>query len=472
MIRLVDFINESLIIKEASEGKTKFQELLSCLFFDACCNKGIIFSDSNDILQYYKKSEKIIKELVSIMGTSKDNFDDIIKSKDWVKSYIYQCNSFMNWLKQHKEFKKPLMFSHHDTSIGILEGDVFDDYNIAERVDKGFKLYGISNKDTYQKADIYAIKPYRDPFKSPKSDSTDELAFWEKGILDGKFVGISLKQIKHDIHYPDTYNFDEVIITVNPSTTQLKCDVFTNAKVNPKLCEFKIGNVSSEIGFDIEICNPKRDAEKFRAIFAIRSNSNGAQSHALKNPKVSYATPVTTELRDSKGAAQWGKCGEWVKSFGDKLPNTINHTSNDFITLINEIKSSFAKYNVQVDINLNPDSIAALDFGGKYNEMIYNLFVNFEQGNVNENNIDNYLKKIGIKRGNKSFEEVMFSLYNFAKWYSITWKMLNTFVCITNIFEKFGGLKEGLEAICYKAKSLKNPSLDAKTIQLPYVMLG
>lgn len=480
MINLYRYLNS--IFENNAVKTTLIQELLSCVFFDAWFNMEKKFDKTEDIYEYYKNNITLIQNICLYSSRLKiEDFDDFMnqtkKSKDWQKSFIFQCKSFENWVKKHKSFECDLTFVHHDTSIGIFKTSVSKGWNIDERVNKGSEEFGYKDKDLYQKADIYAVVNKIDI--KPEEDIEGEIVYWVNAISNNsedKFVGISLKKLNKAISNVHTYGLDKSVVSIEDKSITFKIDTFNNITFNPLLSDIKTGVITTYIHFNVN----SSEGEDSEYDLVIKSNGKGVE-HATKDPWVSYIAPVTTELKKKNSTAQAGKAqsliNDWLEENNNisdkdvlKSNNCKGNGSEDFLNKWNYICSVLSKEKVIFSFEFSTGAKQLLDFLSTNYIKIDEVYKTFKDKKGDEENVKSKIDEIpGLEiYKTQSFDEIMVMLYNITKWYNVSWKILNVYYIIAKQIEKNGLNKTILDMYNYS----KGINTNDKDLKLPYVLIG
>ena len=492
MINLYRYLND--IFENNAVKTTLIQELLSCVFFDAWFNMDNKFDKTEDIYEYYKRNLTLIQNICA-MSNSKlkiKDFDDFMnptkKSKDWQKSFIFQCKSFENWIKNHPSFKPgELTFVHHDTHIGIFKSSVSTGWQIAERVNKGVKKFGYPKKDLYQKADIYAVVNKID--NTPEKDIESEVVYWINALSNNskdKFVGISLKKLSKSISNVYTFGLDNSVEAIEDGTVTFKIDTFNINTFNPAAGDIVPGIITTYIHFNVnESYGENSDfIERSEYDIFVKSNGKGVE-HATKDPLASYIAPVTTELKKKNSSAQSGKAqsliNDWLEENNDidkdvlKSNNCKGKGPEDFLSIHKYICSVLDNLNNEkissYSFNFTPQAIQLLNFLSNNYIKIDEVYKTFKDKNGDEKSVLSKIKEISVLKEidkTKSFKEIMVMLYNITKWYNVSWKILNVYYIIAKQIEKNGLNKTILDIYNYS----KGISSKDKDLNLPYVLIG
>lgn len=470
------YLNEC--VRNMFEGNaakdTLIQETLSCFFFDAWFNKHDQFDNNEELAEYYQNRIDIIAQISAITGLTVEDYNafllDTNKSgkftpaaKQWQNSFIYQCESFEKWVATHPSFSHKLTFVHHDSKLGIKDGQVTGNWSIATRVDNGTKKFRISDKDKYQKADIYAVVDAIDI--KPEDDINDEVSYWTQAVsgTDGDvFVGISLKKLGKVLSGVHTYGLDQMSLTVDEKSVDLELGIFDNIKIDLANGILSPGTVTSYIHFNIDT-----DGETKKCDFVIRANNKGP-AHAMKDPHVSWQAAATTELKVYGASALGGKASSLVSTWlREKINDCKDKGSNDFIKKIDKINTNLQKVGVHSDIHIQPETAALLDFLAENNTTIAALYKAFEKGPKEISTIQPYLDELGYHT-DADIKTVMGDLYASTKWQNISWRILSILEAITDHMVE-DGLDQTVLQLYAAAKGIRMKDTD---IHLPYVLLG
>lgn len=341
MKALKNYIKESL--KEFSANhKTIAQELLTCILFDNKFNCGnddfsleTIKRDYGKVIDEITKSEKDFRLIADLM----------LQSNEWIKSFKMQCETFKNFIEKYGFGNgRGYVFIHHDTAVGIINSTITHDWSIVNRVEKGYKKFGISKKDVYQKADIYAVSNQSNINQIPNDDILDEIIYWSNGVEDKQFIGISLKKLTREIKNPKIYNLKDIEEIANASELSLRFSPSDGAKfISPN--EYKRGIVSGKFTFDI-------DWDEHLSTYNIDIRSTGGN--------------VVMSLTKKGASAQQGNCTTIVKGLvGDRLMRIEdNHLTGEQINkMLNNLKDTFDSWELEGKFNvLSNQAIELIDF--------------------------------------------------------------------------------------------------------------
>lgn len=456
-MELKEFINEKLL----DTTRTLIQEVLTCVFFDAYFNLGEKFKTTDDIVAYYTNNEKLITNVAMMIGLSKAEFDEFLiqtnsKGKydkiclEWQKSFLFQCESFEKWVKKHPSFSKNLVFVHHDTSIGVHKGNINGGWSITKRVDVGKSKFGFSDKDEYQKADIYAI--VNDVNMTPEEDISNEVTYWIQSI-EGKesdtFVGISLKKLKKPLTNVHTYGLDQDVLVVKEGSVECRFPLFDGVKYAKN--DFKAGTTTSEIRFVMEFGDGEHDA-----IFAIRSNGKDASKHAHVDPKASFGVPTTTELKIKNAGAQAGKCQSLISSWF--VTNSKDYNIAAYDGMLSNINTAFPN----IPSSLPNDAKLLLDYLYVNHDSILNIYKMYEK-NGGIDAVSSNLEELGFAPTEKTID----MLYDATKWEVALFKILQSLEAIS-VRAKKSSVENVLEEMVKYAKGIG----DEDDLRLPYVLVG
>ena len=465
-IALLDYLLED---KEDKFNNTAGQEILSCFFFDACCNGGLSSFDEENFIKYFDDNKNLIENAIRENTNSKielnsiDGFNNIVKNKSYLKSFIYQCKSYKNWLTTEigKKFINAA-FVHHDTKITFYKGNVSSDkfnepINLVDEFINKFKSnhklktlkskgedIPITDKDFYQKADIYAITPdfksemnkIKDSNKNKNENETiDE---WNKFIDKGVFIGISLKKLKGVVKNVHIWAHDNIQLSINDDS--IKYDTDFNIFSKKALTEINklsdLPNITSNISFELLINDEKKIVE-----IAIRSNTSG-DGHAYKDPEISFKVTPTVELKfvSSKNEkevtdAQIGKTKSlvthWILSEEEKFTNTPNF--NDYLNIINKLKTKFSNLEELTDKSIIKTYVDLINENRSTIDELYDLIKKKLDYSEKYNIITKKFKDAGIlffEKHDKN-DNILF-LYKLTKWYAVSWNILIILSAIGN----------------------------------------
>lgn len=455
-----------LIFEGSATENTKIQETLSCVFFDGYFNSGAPFTSTDDLMKYYSDNTSLIEEIAAAAHLDIDKYNSFIAAKnqrgtqytksclDWQKSFLYQCESLRKWISQHRSFNEELIFIHHDTKIGIHNGQIEQGWGIVERVNGGSKKYHYPNKDAYQKADIYMVSAKLNP--NPEGDINDEISYWIRsleGKTSEKFIGISLKKLNRPLQNIPEVGVNQKTFTVDPST--IKCDIpIFDDVVFKDPSDITPGKLTAKIIFDLD------DGDHSSTYnINIRSSRCGPNHHD-KDPHVSYRMTTTVELKEENGVANKGKLTNLIKQWNNNevLNDVKGKNWNDYKVKIDTIIKNFSKHKIPVTINPTNQAKDLIDFLAKNYEEIDKIYTDFE--------------KTGEKPGKSTDDSTikpesldLLTLYNITKWYNVSWTILNIFEIISNKMD------DPSKTIIDMYKYGIGESSDTD-LRLPYVLLG
>ena len=490
--------------------ETMIQELMTCVFFDAYFNQNENFSKVEDIIEYYNKVKDSVITKLCVSGLKIKDFDEFLletelkgrgnnkeerytkKALDWQKSFLYQCESFDNWLKDHKSFPaKNLVFLHHDTSLGVRNGQVSSGWSLTDRVDKGVSKAGYSRKDDYQKADIYALT--QKVADKPMDDLTQELLYWQQAV-DGStipFVGISLKRLIKPLSHVHTYNMDKLTMEIDEKSVNLSLPIFDGVQFTKIDQPLKTGGTSAAFVFDATIGDDKSD---FR--LDIRTSAAGAESRLFnpgakpnKNAYDCFSVMAGTQLNSTKSGGQLGRAQDLLKKWASETHTeytggiNINRSSKEGVWAssstynkrLQEIVSAIEKYHINGDTPKVSGAAAALiDWVADNADTILEMFTTYtkEAGKTSARGwhdvLTGYGEKLGIEINKDNYVEILTNIYEAVKWKSASWSILSI---LRVLFAKMNesGSTATLSQIAMFAKGI---TFDADKVHLPYVMIG
>lgn len=488
MIHLRQFIKES-IINEDNGQDTPTQELLSCVFFDAFFNKGLNFDKSEEIIDYYVSIyDTLISELSKISKIPVAVFDKIMHvrekkrgglddNKTWIKSFRMQCDSLNNWISKHPSFNTNLIFVHHDTKIGIFNGNITTNWSIAKRVENGRSQFHINKKDDYQKADIYML--IKDISAKPEKDIISEITYWCDSI-DNKssdlFAGISLKMLNKQISNPHTYGVGDFEFIVGDDII-CNIPIFRNVIFDQQdLNNSQPGITSSFIKFDATY-----DSDPIGCEFDIRTSGNLATEHIKEPNKRSDSCfsgkSVSTAQMTAKGMG--GQAGrmqsivtEWCKKYDIEVGIDAfkNMNSGSCITQSNSINKTLKDNNIKItsNISLSDDCCKMIDW---VFENTNNLIIMFKEFDKSKHRLTDTIieqaKKIGIILTEDNYINILIKVFSICKWKIATCSSLAYFDAICHRMNEVG-VKQTLTELFCVAKGISMGDLK----HLPYVMIG
>jgi len=490
--------------------ETMIQELMTCVFFDAYFNQNEKFSKVEDIIEYYNKVKDSVIAKLCVSGLKIKDFDGFLletelkgrgknkgehytrKAQQWQESFVYQCESFDNWLKDHKSFPaKNLVFLHHDTSLGVRNGQVSSGWSLTDRVDKGVSKAGYSRKDDYQKADIYALT--QKVADKPMDDLAQELLYWQQAI-DGStipFVGISLKQLIKPLSHVHTYNMDKLSISIDEKTIKLYLPVFDGVQFTKIDQPLKTGGTSSKFSFDATLGDDTMDF-----VLDIRTSSSGARSRLFnsekkdnKNAYDCFNVTVGTQLNSTKVGGQLGRAQDllqkWAKETHTEYTGAVkyNRTAKEsvwadamtFNKRLQDITAPMMKYHINGDVPKISGSAAALiDWVAVNADVIFDMFTDYNnaEGKTSSRGWNEVLipygEKLGFDINESNYEEILINIFEAVKWKSASWNILSI---LRVLFAKMKDA-DASTVLSQMAMFAKGINFDSDKIHLPYVMIG
>lgn len=502
---LLDYLFEDLLV-EAATDDTAAQELLTCFFFDAYFNKH-----QKDIIEISIKGRSktplklydyYIENLPKNLKKYSEVFNKIMGKNDYKLSFIYQIKTYKKWLDKHSNFNNSA-FIHHDTGLGFYNGKLIKEKdwgNLPTRVEKGKTLFRISDKDIYQKADIYAItEEGKESLSKSEININDEVEFWKTGIEKGQFVGISLKKLGDTESKVYTWGYDNInldiaaidnknnIMKFEPNVNLFNIKDISNISNNKDL-----GTITMNLLFGLNIKDTNNNEEENKDVYiSIKSNGN-SDDHAIYSPSDSFKAANTVELKYKSGKAQIGKVKTKVSEWEELLPKPDvepEHNSNNFNEKIKNINNLFGNIegfvselpeSAKENINIICDSRNDIDalytkiesYTGKTTTERKQYYKdNKGQANYYDNDkIAAELKELLNKLSDKfnflkniidknTFDYNIRILYNITKWYSTCWNLLTSLDIIGHHLED----DENMCVQLFKA---------AKFSTLPYVSIG
>lgn len=467
-------------IVESAHDDTLAQELLTCIFFDAYHNLGNKFSQPQDIYNYYEGDGKeIIMQVQAQSGASIETFEKLLKDKQWQKSFLYQCQSFANFIKKYPAFDTLTTFVHHDTSIGIKKNEMSQGWTIVDRVNRGVKSFKSPTKDTYQKADIYAVTDKTHIDTDPEDDSLGELTYWSQSLdKEGDiFVGISLKKLGGPLASPKLYNLEEISIKAKESDINMYFDPFTGVEFNPSAGVLKTGNVSSKLQFEVDFDD---ESETFELNLRSAGLSDG---HIDKRCLDAYKPQVVSELIVKGSKAQAGKFGEYInelsRQFG--VPQMKEPADYNPAWVESQLKSfeNLPKYGIQIKkpVDFNKASKELIDWLKQNDATIRDIFKRY-----NKKDPDYALfVQIGMPepQDEAEYKDSVIKLFRAVKWKAVVGRILERYALIfkeidtLHAKEKDSSLKECTQQVLIKlAKFAKGINDNDKSVHLPYLMIG
>jgi len=495
MKSLIEYLNENVApmfeARAAADTETMVQEILTCVFFDAFFNKRVDFDTTEDIIEYYESVKKsIIEPIIKMPGVraSLEDFDKLLlsteakgknkvekytkKSEEWQKSFVLQCDAFDSWLNTHKSFHTPMVFVHHDSSIGVINGRATGGWKIADRVDNGVKKYGISEKDVYQKADIYAV--CQDTETKPEDDIADEVSYWINSIegdAKSKFVGISLKKLNSKLSNVHTYGLDHIECSIDPDSIKIINPIFNSTVAGTNLGDSKPGTTSSYLKFDANLAG-----DLSSCVFDIRTSGADSDSRiVVKSNQAHTCFGVTAlgQLRLTGKAAQAGRAqrliSDWAKKEGVSLKRNDDADSSDFKNKFDTIKKMALDNHIVIDDDITSDSLKLIDMIKQNNDKLMDAFKACNKGNhkLTQDMID-ACSKMGVTIDESNYVDMYKKLFDLVKWKAATWSILCNYEAIFKHAES-SDFKTTLKEMVMFAKGI---STSEKDLHLPYVMIG
>jgi hypothetical protein len=222
------------------------------------------------------------------------------------------------------------------------------------------------------------------------------------------------------------------------------------------------------------------DGENSEYELSVKSNGKG-EKHAMTDPWVSYASPVTTELKKKKSSAQSGKAqsliNNWLEENNDisdkdvlKSNNCKGKGAQDFEKKWKYIYDVLRKEKVDFSFEFSIGAKQLLDFLSINYIKIDEVYKTYKETKGDKESVLSKIDEIpGLEIDKtQSFEQIMVMLYNITKWYNASWKILNIYYIIAKQIEK-NGLNETILGIYNYSKGINTNDKDLK---LPYVLIG
>lgn len=499
---LLDYLFEDDGSKKVD--KTSIQELLSCLFLDLSINKEKML-DEKIIMDEINKNAEEISEVLSCK--KEDVLDFANEKKGWVKSFKYQVESYKNWVNAgHENFGKDMVFVHHDSKIGyyygIMQKNKYNNIierisNFINKVKNNYKTYtkkglkSISDKDFYQKADIYAIK--NNSNISDKSDSNEAAEFnqWETWINDGVCIGISLKKLTRVISKSKIWNIDvkKESYEVDPKYIEVNFPILNSNPDTIASDDDKDENkITTELYFGV-IDTSTSPEEKHMYKFSIRSNAHGVEGHWNKDPKIFLNVGTTIELGNGKttqGDNEYGKSGnsanlgktqtlltQWILQAQDEAEEQNKKYFNTKLAAKERNSKNFEF--LAKNVNNNLLTLGFIEKNNKLFEIDSNHTALIDRISGNYKNIEIVFKAVSEKNEKIEFDSDQQNIYDNlkqyceeVKWYNVAWVLLVDWYVITN---KIIQNLEKNDSNTTPKNALIDLFVSSKSSVLPYLML-
>lgn len=511
MRSLYTYILESTchIFERGDDKKvTKIQEILTCVFFDGYFNSHNTFKTIDDIVSYYNDvHDSLIHNISKVCNISIVDFDNFIintdkikrghtysnDSESWQKSFLYQCETFKNWLDKHKTFPSHnLTFLHHDTSIGICNKMFTTGWSLDDRVETGAKKAGYSNKDDYQKADIYALAPAAQGVsKEPDDSISQELSYWQQAIEGknpAKFVGISLKKLLKPISSVHTYNMDDISMSIDNDSIELYMPIFDSVKFSSIDNVVKCGGTTAMFKFLANLAG-----EDIDCALDIRTSAASADSRVFNpknNPKKKaydcFTVGAGIQLRVAGSGGQGGRASsffdEWVEETGidcscsvkthQPAKTAVWGNASQYNAKLQRILASAKLYKIDCgNVNIDSAATAMINWVAEHADVIYSMMKQYTDNNRNARGWDeslmSYGEQLGVNITEDNYQLILTNLFNMVKWKSAIWNILSR---IEVIFVKIQ--QDGFSVLEQLAMFSKGISFDKNKIHLPYIMIG
>lgn len=482
-MELKQYVLEQLV-RESAANETVIQELLTCVYFDCWFNRNIkdenpiglrdrVFEEASQVMDALGNSvgrgfSEGARDLVDFENAKKPG--DRQKKKDWMLSFWCQCKSFENWLSENPGFtshfgSKPIAFVHHDTKIGVCKGDVSHEWSqVVNRVDRGYKEYRLRDKDTYQKADIYAVLDDSDS-ASPYEDPIEEITYWANAAMgksEDAFVGISLKKITRPLTNVHMFNLTETEEVFDASEIEFDVEPFEDVRFNSPE-DFSVGKITSTIKFDLKWLG--NDQKK---IVSLRSNGFG-DSHIDKSAMSFFHPASTVELSSVGMKAAEGKVVSRVNRMAEMIGRKTEkdpavYTASELSVQIVELKNLCSRFGIELSLNMTEDSKNLITFLYDNDQKIREMFTAWDK------------RKEGDRRTVQMYADGV-------KWKAIVLKQIEYLLAIChyaqNITEEH---RRNGEQMSYEGgmfitlfelvKAAKGINVKGDFTHLPYVFLG
>lgn len=223
---------------EVSKASTREQELGSAYIFKRALTENAGWDKWEDIL----KEKKTYKELQKIWGGDVDT--------EWLQSYFAQSEVML------KEFKTKFKIYNRDGG--------FMDF-----ISKAVKKVGYSQKDTWNPADIWAIKTNSSAIEKEIENSQSIYEInnilrhaWNKKEI----IGISLKKTKKKAHWEEV-NIDGVLFDTSDKDYNFPCDASNFS------CGFGIKSGKDNFTQDVRLTISGAGGSSQEFSFQIKANS-------------------------------------------------------------------------------------------------------------------------------------------------------------------------------------------------------
>jgi|ETNvirnome_2_130_1030620.scaffolds.fasta_scaffold00733_15 signal recognition particle subunit SEC65 len=227
---------------EVSKASTREQELGSAYIFKRALTENAGWDKWEDIL----KEKKTYKELQKIWGGDVDT--------EWLQSYFAQSEVML------KEFKTKFKIYNRD--------DGFMDF-----ISKAVKKVGYSQKDTWNPADIWAIKTNSSAIE--KEIKNSQTVYEINNILrhawnKKEIIGISLKKTKKKAHWEEV-NIDDLLFDTSDKDYNFPCDASNFS------CGFGIKSGKDNFTQDVRLTISGAGGSSQEFSFQIKANSPEAK---------------------------------------------------------------------------------------------------------------------------------------------------------------------------------------------------
>jgi hypothetical protein len=247
----------------------------------------------------------------------------------WRMSYLYQLEGFIRFVLSRGYSDKNIAFIQHNTKncfCGGLSPNANNAAVLVDRVEKGRALFGISKKDLYQKADIYAVWSFTGS-SDPIEPMIDEIAFWSEGCASinkltstrDRFVGISLKELVHRVSNIDPFNEIEDVEKARAKGVTLQMTPFKNISFRG----FRPGDSSN-----IRVTVPDKNGSSVTLEFANSDDLKIGSDNLTAYMK--YSLQWNKHTYDKVLTMRSGNLGDaHINSFG-KVGGQYKHGPRDF----------------------------------------------------------------------------------------------------------------------------------------------
>lgn len=498
-----------------TSNTTTAQEVLTCLIFEIFCNKGNYKNGSYMNVNVPRKDELLkAKNVESLIRDHSETLQAIIKevtgmiapwssitNKKWIKSYQEQLDCWEDWRSKNKFTGEKYIYLHHDTearngsSAHPLIKRVMDATVKGEQWRKGEGNEGSFQKDTYMKADIYALTP--DSGEGEVGTIEEEINYWIDGFNNGEFVGISLKQLSGKSE-GEMYNTEEFV--ANVVDYSISGGLFKKIYVPLKTTKEGFsapGEVSTRIDFILVYGRENAPKTAKKEPMTIRGAGKGVhlelgrakfmeieEDGTIGKPMKSKVTPMAQQ-----GATQtfFNYLMKMSEINNEKDESREKYDESQFLKLLNNLKKDYSEFENGVEFDVDMSDFFSIDKKnfGKVMELtsgeIYDeLYPMYKRNDMPETvSISDSVKKSAIKiLGSETADsDIYLQFCKSLTWKKICIKILDIYKDIISYIRKDTSSKEERTAkmfdLLYKLYcSAKGINMKGHNWNLPYLYLG